>query len=164
MEIKFGIRKVQEVNAFLKSLPRGTIRAALEAFAIYLIGDSRRGLKHDDPYKYVTRKKAYGRTFVSDAQRRYVMGAIARGEIRPGQRKNSPTKASGGYGHRETRGGYGQTITNKEPGGYWTRIGQPAQLKLVGWRAIEKVISDNLKGAIRSATAAANKYLAKKGR
>lgn len=164
MQIRFGpIRNVEKLQAYLRTLPRGTIRTAIRAFTEYIVGDSSHGLAHDDPYHYVSRKAAYGQTFQSDKQRRYVMAMIKSGEITPGVRKNSPTNQSQVYGIQETNGGYGATITNSSEGAYWTRKAQPAQLRMAGWRAYADVVAANVQGALRHAGAAVRSFLQKKG-
>lgn len=160
--IKIGqpIRNLAQVQYFLKRLPRGTIRVALKAFAEYLIGDSGHGLRHEPGYRYVSRAKAYGDTFVSDKQRKWFWangGPDMIGNNRTGQ-------TSAGYGYQETRGGYGINITNSTPGAYYTQsdAGQAAQPALVGWRKVTANIKGNIHGALRSATAAVNQYLRSK--
>lgn len=167
--LKIGpLRNVDELQKFLKTLPRGMTRAAIRAFAEYLIGNSYHGFRHDQPYKYVSRAKAYGKVasgvpagYFSMRQYRYVMAKIASGEINPGQRRNIPTKASGGYEIKETRGGYGANIVNQEAGAYWTRSdkNQPRQLARVGWRKAADVVAANIVGGIRSAKAAISQFL-----
>lgn len=171
MQIKFGpIRNIKELQAFLKTAPRGTIRVIVKAFTEYIIGDENHGLRHDQPYKFASRAKAYGK--VSDAPPGYFsmaqfrkVAALTKGFTVFG-RKNDPTKASGGYSYKETRGGYGATITNEQPSAYWTRSdkGQPRQIGMVGWRKYTKIVEDNTKGAIRSAVAAVNRFLREKGK
>ena len=158
---KFGpVRNIDKVNAYLKKVPRGTIPEAIEGVAEYIVGDSRHGLKHDDPYKQTTRKRVYGQTFKSDAQRKYVMAAIKSGEIKIGVRTPNPTEASSGYKHKMTNNGYNASISNEKPGAYWTRVWRG----WTNWRSTNKVVSDNIKGALRHATARVNKWLRKNGR
>ena len=158
--IRQPIRNLANVQAYLKTVPHGTKRAAIVGMTEYVIGDSGHGLKHDDPYSQTTRKKVYGQQWESDKQRRYVMAKIRSGEIVLGQRRNSPTKASQGYAYRTTNNGYAATIYNDEPGAYWSR----AWNRWPRWRSVKKVIDDNIKGAMRHATAAVNKVLRTKGR
>ena len=157
-QIKLTTRNIDKVAAFIKSVPQGAKRAAAKAFSVYIIGNQRRGLSHDDPYKQTTRQAVYGRTWESDKQRRYVMAKIRSGEIVPGQRKYVPTKASGGYVNTETRDGY--TITNTQPGAFWSRV----WAKWPKWRHVNKVVKDNMRGAMRAATSEVNKFLKSKGR
>lgn len=160
MQTRFIVRNQEQVQAFLRSLPKGVLRPALKAMSNYFIGDDRHGLKHSDPYKYVTRKSAYGFTFHSDKQRRYVMAMIRSGEIKPGTPNRTGTSAAA-WTARETNSGYGYTLENPTRGAYFTRSdrGQAAQPAKVGWRKVSKVIADNLKGALRAARAAIKKWI-----
>jgi len=163
--IKYVIRNVKEVQAYLSTVPRDTVRVAIEAIAKYVIGEEgapgagRHGLMHDDPYKQTTRAAVYGRTFESDKQRAYVMAAIRSGEIKIGQRSPKQTDASQGYGYNLTNNGYGATIKNEKPGAYWSRVWGGWK----NWRTIPQVISDNMRGAIRHANTEIKKFLSRKG-
>ena len=158
---RLPIRNLEEVQAVLREIPRGGMKVAIIAMVEYFIGDvgapgaGRHGLKHDDPYRQTTRKAVYGRTFESDAQRKYVMAAIKDGRIKIGQRFPDPTKASQAYGYDITKGGYGATIKNESPGAYWSREWGGWK----NWRSVPKVIKDNMKGASRHATTEVNKYM-----
>lgn len=156
MEVRYRVRGIKELEAFLKTLPRGTVRAALTAFTQYVIGDSRHGLKHPDPYKYVSRKRAYGQTFKNDKQRRWF---YANGG--PDMIGNHRTGRSTDAWQYVEVSPYKYTITNPEPGAYFTRDddGQARQPGMVGWRKVTRVIQDNMAGALRSATAAVNAWL-----
>ena len=154
------IRNFENVQAFLKDLPHGTKRAAIIALAEYLVGNESHGFSHDDPYKQTTRKAVYGKTFESDAQRRYVMAAIRDGRIKIGVRNPDPTKASRSYGYKLTNNGYGATITNAESGAYWTRVWRGWK----NWRETSKVIGDNINGALKHAMAAVNDVLRKRAK
>ena len=87
--IKMSVRGVEKLQAFFKKLPPAARKIAAPEIAIHLIGDDNRGLKHYVGYKYVSRKSAYGQTFSSDKQRRYVMAKIRSGEITPGRSNRS---------------------------------------------------------------------------
>lgn len=160
MNVKFGpIRGIEEINAFIKTLPRGTVKVGLKALVDYMIGTPQHGLKHNQPYKHVTRKRAYGRPFESDRQRRYVMARIREGSIDPGvPHRTGNTQRS--YRSKETRGGYGQTI-EAGAGAYWTRddTGQARLNALAGWQKFSVVIENNMAGALRAARAAVNAWL-----
>jgi hypothetical protein len=160
MDIRFNVRGVDKVQAYLKSLPRGVLRVALKAIGTYIIGDGSHGLSHPDPYRYVSRKRAYGKTFQSDAQRRYVMAKIRSGEITPGT-PNRTGMSTSAWTMRETNNGYGLSLRNPTPGAYYTRSdsGQARQPGLVGWRKVSKVVADNIKGALRHANAAVAAFL-----
>jgi len=158
---KFGpIRGLDSVQQFIKALPYRTKREAVIGVAEYLVGDSRHGFRHDDPYRRTTRRAVYGQQWESDAQRRYVMAAIKDGRIKIGQRKNTPTNASSGYRMRLTSNGYGATIYNDEEGAYWSRSWGGWK----NWRNNQKVVAANIKGALRAGMAAANRWLKSKGK
>ncbi|MCP4263654.1 MAG: hypothetical protein GY774_40025 [Planctomycetes bacterium] len=162
MSVKLPIRNLEKVQAYLKTVPHGTKKIAIEAYTRYLIGlegapgPGRHGLSRKDPYKQTTRAKVYGQTFESDKQRKYVMAAIKSGEIKKGQRKGHATKAEG-YTYKLTNSGYGATIENKEESAYWSRVWGGWK----NWRSVQQVIIDNTKGAMRHATSRINAFLKK---
>jgi hypothetical protein len=164
MQISVNIRNLEKVVAFLKELPRGVVKVALPAIAEYIIGDGRRGLKHYPVYKYVSRKHAYGKTFVSDKQRRFVMAAIREGRIDPGypHRTGNTQRA---YTMVTSNNGYTVKIQNKTKGAHYTRDNQgQARLNLLaGWKKTSEVVANNLVGALRHARTKVREYL-KKGR
>lgn len=158
MPINQPVRGVKAVVAYLERLPRGVKRVGLRALTEYLIGNASHGLKHYSPYKYVSRKRAYGYTFKSDKQRRYVMAAIREGKIDPGT-PHRTGKGSAGWTMAETQRGF--TIKNPEESMKYSMSDQyQANLNaLAGWRAVSQNISDNIKGAVRHAGAAIKKFL-----
>jgi hypothetical protein len=160
MNVKFRIRNHKQVQRYLKTVVRGGFVVGLKAFVDYILGNQSRGLRHYPSYKYVSRKSAYGKTFFSDAQRRFVMAAIRDGRIDPGVPHRTGRVQRGWYA-APTRKGYGFMIYNKEPGAYYTMDdkGQARQPALVGWQKVSKVITDNFKGAVRVANAAIKKVL-----
>lgn len=150
--IKFSVRGVEKLQAFFKKLPADARKIAAPAVATYLIGNDARGLKHYVGYKYVSRKSAYGQTFSSDKQRRYVMAKIREGEITPGSpRRTNALKR--GWAYKLQGGGYGASIYNPVPyAGYVMGDGSQAnQPRLVGWRTMMAVVNTNIKGAIKAA-------------
>ena len=164
MQIKFRIRNVEAVQSFLRAIPRGAVKVALEAFTGYIIGDESHGLRHADPYKFVTRKSAYGFSFFTDKQRRWFFWALKTGKIDPGSGKRTG-ESTAAWKAVPRNDGYRFTIQNNTAGGYWTRHDkkQARQLGKVGWRKIMTVLADNYKGGIRHAVAAVKAYLDKKG-
>lgn len=125
---------------------------ATKAMAEWFIGNGQRGLKRYPPYKYITRKQAYGKTFVSDKQRRYVMAKIREGRIDPGV-PHRTSNYQRGWEMDPPNGGVKIKIINTVP---YARFvgGDETQARLnakVGWRTISDIISTNIKGAIRHA-------------
>lgn len=162
--VSVDIRNLDEVINYLKTVPRGTVKVALPAIAEYIVGNGQHGLKRYPSYKYVSRKRAYGKTFTSDKQRRYVMMQIRKGRIDPGvpHRTGNTQRA---YRVVTTNGGYGVRISNSTRGAVYTRHDTlQARLNLLGgWRKQADVVASNLKGALRHANAKVREYL-KKGK
>lgn len=163
MEVKSNPRGIEQLQAFLKGLPRGVVRIALKAIAEWMIGTQQRGLKHYQAYKYVPYKKAYG-GFKSDKSRRYVMAAIREGRIDPGAPHRTGTTQRA-WVMKESNNGYKVSIQNPKPGAYFTRHdeGQARLNTLAGWLKTSVVIANNMAGALRHAQAAITSYL-KKGK
>lgn len=147
--------RVSGLSSFIGGLAAFKLRFqgdAVAAAAVYLLGDERRGLKHEAIYKYVTRKAAYGKTFVSDKQRRYVMAMIRSGEITPGTENRTHAIQNG---WKILYGGLGARIRNDAPGVGWVMgTSQARQPAKVGWRSFDKVASDNKAGMSRAASQA----------
>lgn len=160
MKTTFRVRNLEKVQKYLLSLPRGVVRVALAALSEYLLGNEQHGLKHSDPYKYVSRKSAYGVTFFTEKQRRWFW---ANGG--PDMIGNNRTGESSKAWRAEPRNdGYRYTLINETRAAYYTRndYGQARQPAKVGWRKVSQVVKDNLAGAFRHAMAAVNKYLKEK--
>jgi len=161
MNIKFNVRGIEEFQAFLKALPRGGVRVALKAFTEYVIGNEQHGLKHNEPYKYVSRKSAYGFTFFTDKQRRWFW---ANGG--PDMIGNNRTGESSKLWQYVAVTDCQYRITNPTRAAYFTRsnTGQARQPAKVGWRKTLAVVTSNLAGGIRAANAALNAWIKSKGR
>ena len=152
MNISFKIRNLDKVKKYLASLPRGVTFVALKAISEWLVGDSQSGLKHPEPYKFVTRKSAYGFSFFTDKQRRWFFWALQSTEAWT----FTPQEKGKNYSFR---------LVNDTAGGYWTRSDkyQARQLGKVGWWKVAKVVAKNLPSAIKAARVAVKAYLDKKG-
>jgi len=163
MQIKFRVSGVKEFKEFIKTVPRGVKIAAMREIATYIIGNDARGLKHYPAYKHVTRKEAYGRTFVSDKQRRYVMAKIRSGEITPGtpQRNNNYKR---NWGFREQNSDWRRVdIENKAPHAGWVGGLNQARLNAkVGWRKYTEIVRTNINGAIQAGQRAVDKWIAER--
>lgn len=155
------MRNLPQLQEYLKTVPYGAVKVGLRAFTEYIIGDESHGLKHPDPYKYVSRKSAYGVSFFTEKQRRWFWANGGPDMI--GNNRNTPTSPTA-FEMKPTNGGYGYTISSDTAGAYYARsdVGQARQLGKVGWRTVSKVIAANTAGAIRHAIAEVKKYLASK--
>lgn len=163
MQVKFRIRNVKAVQDFLKYVPRGAVRVALQAFTEYVLGNDQHGLRHNEPYKFVTRRSAYGVSFFTPKQRRWFFWALNTGRIDPGSGKRTG-ETSRAWKAEPRNNGYRYTLTNNTAGGYYTRdnYGQARQPAKVGWRKVRDVLDANLLGGMRAAIFAVNKYLQSK--
>lgn len=154
--IRITIRNISEWISFLQSIPNGVKGIAMRAFAEYIIGNEQHGLRHYPGYKYVSRKKAYGRTFSSNAQQRWFFANGAKvGNYRT-MRLQRGWKI----------GGSAQTrlyIINPVPyASYVMGNAQANQPRLAGWKHFMEIVNNNFKGGIRAAQAAVNAWLGSK--
>ena len=164
MDVRYRFVNADKVAEYIKSLPRGIKAAAMREISEYVVGNDQHGLRHDVKYKYVSRKRAYGK--VSDApagyfswkQFRYVMAALASGKIRIG-RKNDPTKYSQSWRWEQKNSQWDRTqIQGRVP---FDRF-PSRHNSLVGWRHYLKVVESNMKGAMKAAQKKVDEFIAKK--
>lgn len=161
MKTSFGkIRGIEAVQSFIRAVPQGVKKVALEAFSNYVVGNERHGLRHADPYKYVTRKSAYGVSFFTVKQRKWFFWALSTGQIDPGSGKRTG-ESTAAWKVMPINNGYNYRIENNTTGGFYTRhdTRQARQLGNVGWRKTMVVLAANYIGGIRAAIIAVNKYL-----
>ena len=151
------------LSDYIATTARGARRPAAVAAADYLIGDGRHGLKHYPPYKYITRKRAFGKTFKSDKQRRYVMMMIRAGKIDPGYPHRTGRLQRG---WKQKGAGADITIYNDMPH-VLPVMGDEIQSRherLVGWRMVSDVLESNMDGALQAAGRAVVKHFKEKGK
>lgn len=152
MDVNFKVSGLRQMITGLEQIKLRYQNEATQAAAVYLIGNDSRGLKHEPAYKYVSRKSAYGQTFVSAKQRRYVMAMIRSGKITPGT-ENRTHAIRDGWQLRYS--GLGVRIVNSAKGVGWvmgkSQARQPAK---VGWRSYEKIAADNTAGMSRASSQA----------
>lgn len=162
MKIKFETKGITELQEFLKEIPRGSITSAVKAFGEYLLGDDSHGVRHMVPYKYVSRKAAYGKSFQSDKQRRWFFAALADGRIAPGSGPRHDTTRRW-YG-MSASSGYEYKLVANNPAAYYTMSdeGQARQPAKVGHLKLSRVIANNMTGAFMEAVNAVNKWLRSK--
>jgi len=116
--------------------------------------------QYDVQYHYVSRKQAYGKTFVSEAQRKFVMAKIREGEIK------IPYSRTGGLrkGWRVVGEGRNSFIANDTPGaGYVMGDIQSRHEALVGWKKGLDVLNRNIAKLIKGATKGVAKAIRKVG-
>jgi hypothetical protein len=156
MKLKIVVRGIPEVQEFIRSLPYGTVKVGLQAIAEYYLGNDQHGLRHYEPYKYVTRKAAYGQTFQSEKQRRWFWANGGPDMI--GNHRTGETAA--GWHWKETNNGYGITLENDTEGAHWIWSDKQArQPAMVGHRKAKDKIRTNLAGAIRYAQGKVNEQI-----
>ena len=155
--VRYEVRGLDELEAFLKRMPHGTRGVAAESSTEYILGDDRHGAKHYPPYKRVTRKRAYGKTFQSDRQRRWFFANLNDGSLKiPYTRTNKLRDNWEIIGSK-----YNPVIRNrlsyaKHVVGDGT---QSKMSKLIGWRTLSQIVDDNVRGAMRAANAAVQKWI-----
>ena len=132
--INIKVRGVEELNAFLKTVPHGTKRLAVEEISKYLRGDATHGLMYYPAYKYTgfktPPKKKYTRTF----------------RLR--------------YGWMIVGTDYQRRLANNVPYARYVQ-GDPQSryFSRSNWRTYTKVITDNMKGAMLRANQAIARWL-----
>jgi hypothetical protein len=152
------LRGAEEVNAFLKALPHGSMKAAVAAMAKYMIGDDYHGLRHyparvhhgpGNPYKWQ-----------SDKQRRAYFATDGFG-------KGIPYRRSGKLkeGWRSSADPYRKTLFNRVPYSQYV-MGNRQQLGHLAdkWRRIKQVMATNIKGGMAAATKAVALWIKSKGK
>ena len=163
MNIKFEITGVQQVKVYINNVASSVTHIAINAVAKVF----KRELKVDQPYKYASRKEAYGSVSTDGApdgyfswkQFRYVAwlthGFTDRGSKRTG-------KSSAAWEFTDVNAGAKTGyIKNPSPGAYFTRsdYGQARQPANVGWKKASNIISENLTEAEQEAVKAVNNFL-----
>ena len=167
-------RGIPELQAWLKSLSKNVVDIASKSVASYIVGDSTHGLMHEPAYKYVNRYAGFpglsyqtstGKTvpgFASEKQHKYVMAAIARGEIKPGQDNRTHDMTNN---FRYSGQGARYVITNDTPYAKYVIGGQQTRMhNLIGWRTMAQTAKDNMAGAIKYATSKVKEWLRTHGK
>lgn len=132
----------------------------MSAMAEVVLGDGKKGLRSYQPYKYVSRKRAYGQSFQSDKQRRWFFANLKDGKIDPGV-PHRTGKTQRGWQFKPMNKGAGFVIENQEPGAFFTRheTGQARLNALAGWKKTGAILKQVLPSAIKAAQAAVKAYL-----
>jgi hypothetical protein len=161
--ISFGVRYTPtNLTQVISDLPRSLRGPVTEAAAVYLVGNSSRGLQHYSQYRYISRTAAYGRPFQSDKQRRKVFAMIRNGEILPGYPRRTGRLQRGWVVIPQ---GVKTRITNSEPYATYV-VGDPGQARLnemAGWRRYGLIVASNERGMIQAAEQKAQEVIREKG-
>jgi hypothetical protein len=156
--VSFKIRGIEEIQAFLKALPKGTMKVAIAAMSEFMLGDEHHGLRYNPPRK--THGKGNPYHWQSDKQRRafFATGGFGRGI--PSKRTG---KLSGGW--QSSVDPYRKTLFNRVPyAKYVQGDAQQTGHEIDGWRKVGKVILDNMKGGMLRARQAVAKWITNKGK
>lgn len=147
-----------EIQARMKKLIPEAADAGIDEANKYLV----EVMREYPTYKYVSRKAAYGQTFVSDKQRRYVMARIREGSITPGK-PNRTQEFRRGW--KILGRGKNSMIANEVPYGHWLMDNQDQarQPGMVGWKKIEAVIKDKMPRIIEKFDVGVKKAIKKLG-
>jgi hypothetical protein len=156
--ISFKVRGIEEIQSFLKSLPHGTMKAAIAAMSEYMLGDSTHGLRHYPPRR--THGKGNPYQWQSEKQRRAFFATKGFGKGVPSQRTGELSR-----GWQASVDPYRKTLFNRVPYAKFV-MGNDQQRGHTkdGWRKLGKVILDNMKGGMLRARQAVAKWIKAKGK
>ena len=173
IKVEIDPAKLKAVQEWLNSIPPGATEVIVDAGMEWLVGNEFHGAKQSPYYKYVNRYAGFpmlgGFTdssgynvplgYASKKQHKYVMGAIARGEIKPGQ--DNRTGAMQDSYVTTKPNPYTSITTNTSDYAKYVR-GETRQTRmhdLIGWRKMSEVVSTNIAGMYRHAQSILNKWL-----
>ena len=156
--ISFKVRGLEEVQAFLKALPRGTMKVAIAAMSEYILGDDTHGLRHYPPSRSHGAGNPY--RWQSEKQRRAFFATKGFGKGIPSRRSYELSR-----GWQQSVDPYRKTLFNRVPYAKYV-MGNQQQIGHTtdGWRKIGKVITDNVKGGMLRARQAVAKWIRDKGK
>ena len=122
------------IARIIARFPKEVGDAGADAIADYLI----KVYKHYPPYKYISRKRAYGRTFQSAKQRRYFFWALQQGIIKIGNHRTQRLR----NGWVQVGTGQDSIIANEVPYAAYVMGDMTQQANLpyfVGWKQFDMV-------------------------
>ena len=159
-KMKTKVTGVEVWIKFVGAVPAKIKTLGMKEIVSYVIGDGQRGLKKYPPYKHVTRKSAYGKTFVSDKQRRYVMAKIRSGEITPGYPKRTGKYQRAWKTTPQDAEWSRVDVENASSGAEFVGGANQARLNaMVGWKKAFDTVKDNIGAAITSAQNKVNAWV-----
>jgi hypothetical protein len=159
MAIKLVVRGIDELKAYLKTVPYGTVKVSLAALADWYVGQDDRGLRHYEPYKYITPMRSFSDN--KEKRLRQLRWIFAHKDLIGKNNRTNDIKNS--WRWKTTNNGYGVTFENESRGAgwLWSDKNQTRQNAAVGHRTIMSKVQSNLAGAMRHAQVAVNKWLKK---
>jgi hypothetical protein len=156
--ISIKMRGAEELNAFFKSLPRGTMKEAISAFTTYIIGDEHHGLRYYPPRVHHNKNNPY--KWQTEKQRRAYFASNGFGGGIPSTRTD---KLRNGW--TASKDPYRKTIFNELPYAKYVMGGRPQKgHKADGWRTVRRVLRDNIVGGMKAATQAVARWIKAKGK
>jgi len=156
--ISFKIRGVEEINNFFKSLPHGTMKAAIAAFTEYLLGDDSHGLRHAPPRRTHGPGNPY--KWQSEKQRKAYFASNGFGGGIPSRRTGAVNR-----GWQASVDPYRKTVFNRlNYARYVMGARQQMGHAVDGWRKVAKVIADNMKGGMLRARQAVARWIKDRGK
>jgi len=156
--ISFKIRGIEEINSFFKSLPRGTMKAAIAAFTEYLLGDERHGLRHAPPRRTHGPMNPY--RWQTEKQRKAYFASNGFGGGIPSRRTGAINA-----GWQASKEPYRKTVFNRLNYAKYVMGDRQQTGHLVdGWRKVAKVITDNMRGGMQKARAAVADWIKTRGK
>ena len=156
--ISFKVRGIEELDRFLKALPRGTMKAAIAAMSEYMLGDSTHGLRHYPPRRTHGAGNKY--RWRSEKQRRAFFATKGFGRGIPSRRTGDLSR-----GWQASVDPYRKTLFNRLPyAKYVMGDSQQRGHTTDGWRKLAKVVMDNMKGGMLRARQAVKRWIDNKGK
>lgn len=142
---------------FGELLTADLVAIGAEAAARYMLNIFVR--KEIPPYRHITLKQAYGQTFKSDKQRRYVMMMIRKGNIKIPYQRRSPRSGLSTMWFMEGSGS-NLLLVNKAPySPYVYGEEQSRLLAMGGWRKASAITEEYQKRATDAAARAISKRI-----
>jgi len=153
--ISYKIRGLEEVQAFLKSLPKGTIKVALAAMSTYVLGNQSHGLRYNP--KRISHGKGNPYRWQSDKQRKAFFASNGFGGGIPSKRSGDLSK---GWQQSAESDPYRKTLFNRIPYARFVQ-GDDQQRGHAAdkWRKVGQIIADNIKGGMRAANQAVARWI-----
>ena len=153
--ITVNVRGIESLQAFLKTIPRGTIKSAIAAASEYLIGNERHGLSYyparvqhgeGNPYQWQSEK-----------QRRAYFATDGFGAGIPYRRTGDLGR---GWEMIPKQDGYQMQIVNRVPYADFVQgVIQQRGHYADKWRKARDIVSTNMKGALQAAQRAVDKWI-----